>query len=175
MKIFLTGRPGSGKSSVVKLVVKKLTTNDVRVGGILTPEVRVAGKRTGFKVVDIVSNEEATLASIEKPKEGRCIKFGKYWVWVEEFERVSLRALEVALKSCEVIVIDEIGKMELLSKKFEKLVESVVKSDKPLVAVVHRKLVDKYGSFGKTIWVEKGNVDEVAGGIVERILKSLGE
>jgi hypothetical protein len=44
----LTGRPGSGKSTVIGRTVELLRERGVRVGGVVCPEVREGGGRVGF-------------------------------------------------------------------------------------------------------------------------------
>lgn len=66
---------------------------------------------------------------IHQPKTGSKFQVGKYVVYVNEFENICLK-----LVNCEedntIIFIDEIGKMELLSKKFEASIENLLKSKK---------------------------------------------
>lgn len=40
------------------------------------------------------------------------------------------------MKNKSIIVIDEIGKMELFSMKFRELVSSILDSEKPLISVI---------------------------------------
>lgn len=71
---------------------------------------------------------------IHQPKTGSKFQVGKYVVYVNEFENMCLK-----LVNCEedntIIFIDEIGKMELLSKKFETSIENLLKSKKNLRVV----------------------------------------
>lgn len=153
-RIFLTGVPGCGKSTVLMKVVDILKKKGLKVGGFITPEIRVKGIRTGFKVVDIISNEEGILASINQ-KTGPSI--GKYRVNIFDFERVALEALDFAMEECDVICADEIGKMELFSEKFRKKLKEILSTDKPLVCVLHRSLINQYEMYGKVLYVTRGN------------------
>ena len=166
IKLFLTGEPGSGKSTVMRRIIEILKKKEMKVGGIITPEIRENGKRTGFKVVDVYSGEEGRLANIHL-KDG--ISFGKYRIDLEEFEKVALHALSFAMEKCDVVCIDEIGKMELFSKKFKERVEEILKSDKPVVCVLHRKLVKTYEKYGKIFWVNPENRERLP----EKIVKLL--
>ncbi|MEW5995954.1 MAG: nucleoside-triphosphatase, partial [Candidatus Zixiibacteriota bacterium] len=58
----MTGSPGSGKTSVVNLVVKNLSSRGFRAGGVYCPEIREGGVRVGFKMVDLMTGEEQLLA-----------------------------------------------------------------------------------------------------------------
>jgi nucleoside-triphosphatase len=50
-------------------------------------------------------------------------------------ESIGLRALKSAL-ACDLIVVDEVGPMELQSDKFCQAVDKVLASEKPTLAVV---------------------------------------
>ena len=167
-KILLTGKPGSGKSTVVKVVIEKVK-DTMRVGGVITPEIRLGRVRVGFKVVDIVSGKEAVFAEVNKKSRYRV---GKYGVDVDAFESVALPALDFAMDNCQLIVIDEIGKMELLSKPFEEKIEKILKGSSLVLAVVHRNFLSRYEKYGEVIWVERSLVSEVAKRIIKE-LKSL--
>lgn len=66
-----------------------------------------------------------------QPKTGSKYQVGKYVVYVNEFENMCLKLVD-----CEddntIIIIDEIGKMELLSKRFETAIGNLLKSKKNL-------------------------------------------
>jgi nucleoside-triphosphatase len=166
-RIFLTGEPGCGKSTVLMKVVDSLKHKGLKVGGFVTPETRKNGKRIGFKVVDIDSNEEGILSSINQ-KTGHSV--GKYRVDISDFERVALKALDFAMKECDVICIDEIGKMELFSEKFREKLKEILSTDKPLVCALHRNLINQYERCGKILYVTHDNRETLQ----EDVINSLG-
>ena len=168
MKIFLTGRPGSGKSTVLKKVIEQLKAQGLKIGGITTPEVRAKGRRIAFKVVDLFSGEEGTLASIDQPLGPRV---GKYRVNVPDFERVALPALDFALKECDIICVDELGKMEFFSAKFKQRVNEILKSEKPVIAAVHRNYAKLYEKMGTMLHVTPENREKIVDTIISRISK----
>ena len=167
MKILLTGKAGSGKSSVLLRVVKLLKEKELKVGGIVTPEIRKNGKRIGFKVKDIFSDKEGILADVKKEFGP---KVGKYRVNLKEFEEIALPALDFALNNCDVIVIDEIGKMEWFSQRFREKVYEVLSSGKKVIAVLHRKFVGKFKSYGKIFEVTYENREKLHEEITKLIL-----
>jgi len=114
MIISLTGRPGIGKTTAIKRIIEKLKDRAV---GFYTEEIRhpETKKRLGFKVITTDGNE-GILAEKFKPSK---FKVGSYGVNVEDFENLVIPVLEKAFKERDkIIVIDEIGKMELFSDKF---------------------------------------------------------
>lgn len=166
-RIFLTGRPGVGKSTVLLRTIELLRKHGYSVGGFVTPEVRICGRRVGFVVKDLVSGNELQFAGIGEI--GR--RLGKYGVNVEKFDCVALPALRYAMENCDVIAIDEIGRMELFSKAFERELGRVLAMEKPLIATLHRKLRRRFEDKGVVIEVTQANRSELP----ERLLKALLE
>jgi len=166
MKIFLTGMPGSGKSTVLMKAIERLRAEGLSVGGIITPEVRTEGKRTAFKVVDLSSGEEGILASVDQPN-GPTV--GKYRVNMPDFERVTMQALDFALKECDIICIDEIGTMELFSAKFKQKVNEILRLEKPVIVAVHRNYAKNYEKMGIMIQVTPENREKIIDTIVSKI------
>jgi nucleoside-triphosphatase len=61
---------------------------------------------------------------------------------VGDLEAIGVEAITSAVATSDVIVIDEIGPMELHSRKFRETVLKAAESPKLLVGVVHWKAVD---------------------------------
>ncbi len=122
MRVVITGEPGVGKTTLVKKIVKDLGNKAI---GFWTEEVRdpKTKKRTGFKV--ITTEGEKTLFASKRFTSKHLV--GSYGVNVSRFEGVVLPILEKALKEKgKVIVIDEVGKMELFSKAFREMVRRII-------------------------------------------------
>lgn len=127
--ILLTGKPGIGKTSVIKKIIPMLGTS---AGGFFTEEIRVMDRRMGFRIVTL-DGEEGIMAHVDCNSN---YKVGKYRVDLDSFEKVAIPALENAMKDKSIIVIDEIGKMELFSAKFRELVRNILDGEKPLLCVI---------------------------------------
>lgn len=153
-KFFLTGPPGSGKSTVFIKCTEQLKRLGYTVGGISTPEIRSRGRRVGFSIVDLATHQMALLAGIDVSSSFRV---GRYGVDLSGFESVALPALDYAGDSCDVICIDEIGRMELLSKHFKRRVEELIRGPKPMFSVLHRNYISTYGRFGTLLHVSPEN------------------
>ena len=130
--ILLTGKPGTGKTTVIKKVMAEL---DVKIGGFYTEEIREKGKRVGFKVRSS-DGEEGLLAHKDTKSPYRV---GKYGVLINSFEIIGVKAIENAVKNAELIIIDELGRMELFSKKFQAAVLEALDSSKPILGVIQQK------------------------------------
>jgi len=125
----LTGRPGTGKTSLIK---DALAGTGARAGGFYTEEIRAAGTRQGFKIVTL-DGEEAVLAHVDIRSPFRV---GKYGVDTGNLDRVGVSALHRALKEADIVVIDEIGKMELVSRRFREAVTQAIDSGKRVLGTV---------------------------------------
>jgi len=64
---------------------------------------------------------------------------GKYGVDVAGFEKSVVPVLNIEQSDAELFVIDEIGKMECLSKKFITAVRRLFVSERPVLATVAQK------------------------------------
>lgn len=115
MNILLTGRPGIGKTTLIK---KLIDVTSLSKGGFYTEEIREGGKRVGFSLMTL-DGKKSTLASIKIKSPYRV---GKYSVDVDSFEAIGVEAIRKAMPTKKLIIIDEIGKMELFSQKFRDVV-----------------------------------------------------
>ncbi|MFC1715808.1 NTPase [Candidatus Poribacteria bacterium] len=128
--ILITGNPGVGKTTLIRSIISKL---NISAGGFYTAEVRDEnGKRWGFKIISL-DGQEDVLASVDIISPHRV---GKYCVNAEAMDRVGVPAVRNALKDDEVIVIDEIGRMELTSKRFRDVVAQALDSRKPVLGTI---------------------------------------
>jgi len=126
----ISGRPGSGKTTLVRRIVESLA---VRAGGFYTQETRGAdGRRTGFEIVTL-QGARAPLAGVDIRSPYRV---GKYGVNLHGIDEVAAPAIRKASEECDLVVIDEIGKMELYSQAFRDAVTAAVESGKPVLGTV---------------------------------------
>lgn len=125
----LTGPPGCGKTTLVRRLMESLT--GVRVAGFLTSEIREAGRRLGFAAQNL---DGASCVMAHRSIRTRQ-RVGAYGVDVEAFERVVVGPLEL-LQEPNLYIIDEIGKMELKSPRFLRLIGRLATGSCPLLATV---------------------------------------
>jgi nucleoside-triphosphatase len=132
--LLLTGRPGIGKTTVVKAVAEALGE---RAGGFYTGEIRGPGGRKGFRLVTL-DGWEAVMAHVDLCGRGRP-RVSRYGVDVGAIERVGVAALRRAMQAGQIVVIDEIGKMELFCGPFKEAVLQAVNGPRTVVATVMLK------------------------------------
>jgi len=138
--LLLTGNPGVGKTTVLMKTVNALKERGIRVGGMISREVREGGTRVGFEILDLSSGRRGWLAHVNQ-KSGPQV--GKYRVNMEDLNAIGARAVTEAVEKCDIIVIDEIGPMELFSERFKEAVQKALGSRKLVIAVIHWKVTDK--------------------------------
>ena len=137
--LFVTGRPGIGKTSVLLRAVEELKTKGYKVGGMLSREVREKGVRIGFEIIDFYSGQKGWLAHVNQPVGP---KVGKYRVNLSDLDIIGAGSIRDATKNAQIIIIDEIGPMELFSRAFREAVVEAMNSGKPLLGTIHFKARD---------------------------------
>ncbi len=161
MRTALTGRPGIGKTTLCLKVYQALKSK-IKISGFITTEERDKGVRIGFKLIDLASNRSAQLAKVGK---GR-VMVGKYEVLVENLDNF-LRDLEM---DGDLVIIDEIGPMELKSKKFVSFVENLLEREN-LLFTIHYKtnhpLIEKIRNSFNVYVIDEKNRDSVTEEIVK--------
>jgi nucleoside-triphosphatase len=171
-RIFLTGEPGCGKTTAIKKIHGTLTDRGIKAGGIVSGEIREQGARVGFSLEDLSSHETGILAHAAL-KSGPTV--GKYRVNLDDIERIAVAAIKRAIADADVIIVDEIGPMELNSTHFILAVQSALAAPKHFVGTIHRRashhLVEavKSNPMYEILEVTSNNRDELPKAIIERI------
>jgi len=125
----LTGKPGVGKTALIK---EALAGTQAKSGGFYTEEIRIGGIRQGFRIRTL-DGQEAILAHVDISSPRQVSRYG---VDTETLDRVAVSALRRALKEADLIVVDEIGKMELLSPQFKEAVMQAINSGKKVLGTI---------------------------------------
>ena len=129
IKLLISGSPGCGKTTLIKEFIAE---TKLRASGFYTQEIRGA-RREGFKLITL-DGREGVLAHIGidyGPKVGR------YGVNLRDLNSIGVDSLEKALGRADLLVVDEIGKMELLSPQFREAVVKCLDSPKPLLGTIY--------------------------------------
>ncbi|HEY2989705.1 MAG TPA: NTPase [Candidatus Binatia bacterium] len=169
MRLLLTGLPGVGKTTLIRSVLDRI--EEVKCAGFYTAEKRHRGQRIGFKFVTL-DGAEGTLASVGRKEP----TVGKYSVHLEEFERLALRQLDAENSRADLYVIDEIGKMELLSQRFRNQVIDLLAHPSNMLATIAKTGKGfiaqlKARNDVELIEVTRANREGLAGEIADRIRK----
>ncbi len=127
--LLITGAPGTGKTTLIRAVIAE---SPLRPGGFITEEIREGGERVGFRV----STLDGRVGILAHAKTVQGPRIGRYRVDVPAFEAVGVTALEAATAEADLIVVDEIGKMELCSPRFAPALEAALASRKPVLGTI---------------------------------------
>ena len=162
--LLLTGKPGTGKTALIKEAIALLRAQhgNLKSGGFYTEEIRSGGVRQGFRIVTL-DGKEAILAHVDISSP---YQVSKYKVDIDSLNKVGVSALRQALKESDLIVIDEIGKMELFSPQFREAISQTIDSDKKVMGTIMlspHPFADEIKEHPevKTLVVTKANRDEV--------------
>ena len=170
--VFLTGRPGVGKTTVLLRAVELLRAGGARVGGMVSREVRERGVRVGFEIIDLATGRRGWLAHVRQ-REGP--RLGKYRVNLSDLNGIGVEAILRAVEEADIVVIDEVGPMELFSERFVRAVESALESGKPVLGTIHWRargpLLDRIrrDPSVKLITVNPSNRDELPGLVADEL------
>lgn len=131
--VLITGNPGVGKTTLIKELISKFP---IKAGGFYTSEIRDQNdKRWGFKIISLDGREEV-MASVDIKGEH---KVSRYGVNINAIDEIGTRAITEAIETCQLIVIDEIGRMELLSRQFANAVLQALNSPKIVLGTISKK------------------------------------
>ena len=131
INILITGKPGVGKTTLIKKVVFHFQRK--MVGGFYTQEILKDKERTGFAI----STFDGKVGILAHKDYVSAYRVGKYKVNMDDLEEVAVKSIEDALdEGKELIIIDEIGKMELFSDRFKKVVEEALNEEMPVIGTI---------------------------------------
>jgi nucleoside-triphosphatase len=128
--ILITGKPRTGKTTLIKRLVENLSNTDA--GGFYTEEITKNNLRLGFKIVTL-DGKEGILAKKGMPS---LFRLGQYGIDIRDLEEIGVKAIEQAIREKDLVVIDEIAKMELFSSRFRQVVIKALDCPKPVLGVI---------------------------------------
>ncbi len=171
-RLLIEARPGAGKTTALSRLAERLSDAGVALSGFVTREMRGDRRRVGFEI-ETFDGACGLLAHVDIKGPPRV---GRYGVDVDEFERLALPALEAPGKG--VVLIDELGKMELVSERFREAVHALFESPAPIAATVHtarHPFTDalKRRHDVSTIRLSAANRDRLPNEVAERLLAGI--
>ncbi len=137
-RFFVTGPPRTGKSTLMERLLHEAEKQGLRVEGFFTPEVTQGGRRIGFDI-QVIRGPRVPLAR-RKPLGDENLRFAGYYLNPGASEVFS-KLLPRSPNPGTLLVLDEIGPMELYVPGGKEYFYEVLRTPSPRVAgVVHRKL-----------------------------------
>ena len=139
--LIITGEVNSGKTSTVEQIISLLHSADKKIGGVFSKGTFIGSEKTGFNVIDVKSYCTKQLASIYFDK-NFTISQGRYYFDPEVFKEFNNRLIQPS--ESDIIVIDEIGYLELYEKDFFPSIEFLInKSTNKIIFTVRKNLLEK--------------------------------
>ena len=118
----ITGYPGIGKTTMIEKISRSFMQHSPV--GFFTREIRQGDIRTGFELISLDGKKMLlSHVNIDSPH-----KVGKYKVDVMAFEKY-LESIRFTENQENLVIIDEIGKMECMSEQFMILINTLLESD----------------------------------------------
>ncbi|CAI2175205.1 15908_t:CDS:1 [Funneliformis geosporum] len=147
--LFLTGSPRVGKTTIISKVIKYLQTTypeTILLHGFYTSEVTTGlnknNSRIGFDIITIDGKRGVLSRKKDywtgEPPNAIAPKVGEYIVDLKEFEKIAIPAITIKIggddkeSKCkkQVVIIDEVGKMESFSNGFNEIVRNLISKGK---------------------------------------------
>lgn len=129
VKLLITGLPKSGKSTLLESLVSRYNG---MAQGFITREIKNGDKRTGFEIVTS-NGEHVLLAQTEVETD---FPVGRFFAMPNNISKAIKSISDFG--SADLLYIDEIGQMQLLSAEFKTLLSSYLNSDRTFLASVSR-------------------------------------
>jgi nucleoside-triphosphatase len=130
--IIITGKPSCGKTTLIREILKEL---NFKADGFYTSEIRKGKERFGFEIISLDGKGGILAHKDLKSK----FNVSKYGVNIEDLDRIGTESILRAIKENRICVIDEIGGMEILSRKFRETVERALNSQIPVLGTITLK------------------------------------
>ena len=125
--IFLTGAPSSGKTTVIKKVIKGLS---IPANGFYTEEEKTGDKRVGF-LMKTLNGKTGYLAHQDIKSDFHIRRYG---VSIENIESIAVPSITPVGNN--VIILDEIGKMECFSEVFKQAATNALNSSNIVIGTI---------------------------------------
>jgi nucleoside-triphosphatase THEP1 len=174
--ILLTGARGSGKTTLLREFVEGCRKKSIPVAGILSPAVWIDSKRIGYDVLDIHSGERRSLCRIGPNGSGP--KVGEFNFLEDGIQFGNEILGSASPKVSALVIIDEIGPLELNGNVWASSVDQLMKQTvTPVLLVVREQLIEKVSSRWNFVplaicKINENNSDEIANQIRNIITKT---
>ena len=124
--VIITGEIHQGKTTFTQKIITNLLEQKIRIAGFLSLGINENGTRIGYSLFDIESSEQTELCSTIKD-ENR-IKFGQFYFNNDAILKGNEILNTENLSDKQLIVIDEVGPLELSGHGWSSAIENITRS-----------------------------------------------
>lgn len=135
----ITGKVGSGKSTLLGELTEILKQHGISMDGFLCRGELSHGERSGYTMVNVRDGQEIIFATIDSQKEWPF--YGRFWFNPEAFtvgKNIIRKAID---KKSKLLIIDEVGPLELEGRGWSKMIDLVADDGKPVQIWVVRESI----------------------------------
>ena len=122
MIFILTGPVGSGKTTFLKRVIDKLKKQKIKMDGFLSEAIVRHQEKIGYNLMDL--GEGKSFPFIRKSGHQDWQRIGPYFFIPEGLSRA--KKIILRSKEAEILVVDEIGPLELSGKGLWDVLEQII-------------------------------------------------
>jgi nucleoside-triphosphatase THEP1 len=158
--IIITGSIGQGKTTQVQKLVDSLKARNIQVSGIFSPRIMEGETTVGYDVVDIESNRREPLLRISDEHHPNDI--GKYSLSAGGLKCGTGALSRASNMNTSVVVIDEVGKLELDGRGWSAHVTELMNGSSLLVLAVRniftKQVIEKWDLKDCSVFEVKENL-----------------
>jgi nucleoside-triphosphatase len=136
IKVGITGPIGSIKTDALNKIMEMLQNNGKIIEGTFVSEKVEHGKVIAYYITDIITKRKVEFARSDLVSR---VKVDKLGVDTKSLEELLVPSLQKSREEADVIVIDELGKVENTTKQIKNEIEETMKSDKSIIVTLHKK------------------------------------
>ncbi|MBW1859914.1 MAG: AAA family ATPase [Deltaproteobacteria bacterium] len=129
--VFVTGPPRCGKSTLMEKLIERIEKPTI---GFFTRQITERGQRVGFSITTL-DGKEGVLAHVNM--KGR-FRVGKYTVNLLDIDQIAVPSMLPSTPD-DVVVVDEVGKMECFSPIFKQVLMKLLDSDHQVIGSIAEK------------------------------------
>jgi nucleoside-triphosphatase len=128
--ILLSGEPRVGKTTAIKNIIQRIGKENCV--GFFTEEICNEAGRIGFDCVSL-EGDRIKIADVSLESD---IRIGRYGIDIDAFECFALNIINGARNTKKVIILDEIGPIQLMSAKFKQELWHLLKESQCILGTI---------------------------------------
>lgn len=138
----ISGKIFAGKTTFAKKLALELKCHNVAVGGIISEKVVSESQVLGYDLIDIETNKSEIL--LRRSDEAVKERIGRFGIFTGGIERGNAILTRVRLSDNTIVIIDEVGVLELGDKGWSGCLTEILKtSNKQLLIIVRENLLEE--------------------------------